>query len=146
MKLWRMGFPGRRMHRQRDPHGGSPELAEDQHVVEEGVHAHGDPVEGHAEFGVLRAPVEAGVDAADAVEDVGEAYDLDIPGAQGHKLLVGGNEAQDLGGEKEGDEGQDRGKSRHRVQGHAHAAVDVVHVPPAPVLADQHGAKHGGPP
>ena len=115
------------------------ELAEDQHVVQKGVDAHGDGEEDHAEAGILRGALHPGVDAADAVEDVGEAHNADVAGAQGHQVLVGGHETQDFRREEEGDEGHRQGEEGHGVEGDAHAAVDAVCVPPAPVLAHQNG-------
>ena len=97
-----------------------------------------DAEEEHTEGGILGAALDAGVDTADAVEDVGKAHDLDVGRGQVDEGLVGGDKAQHLGGEEEGDEGQHRGKAGDGVESHADTAVDVVGVPPAPVLAYQH--------
>ena len=130
---------GKGRHRRAgDAHGGRAEVAEDQHEVEEGIHAHGDGKEDHAEGRILRAALHTGIDAAQAVEDVGETDDLDVGHRQLHQLLVGGNQPQHLGGKEESNEGQHDREAGDGVHGHAHAAVDAVRVPPAPVLADQH--------
>ena len=126
---------GRR--RPRDAHGGRAKVSEDQHKVQERIHAHGHPEEEHPEGGIFRAPLDAGVDAADPVEDVREAHDLDVPHRQLHQLLVGRDEPEDLGGEEEGDQGQQGGKPGNGIEGYPQTAVDAVRVPPPPVLADQ---------
>ena len=129
----------RRRRRAGDAQGGRAKFTENQDIVQECVGTHGDGKEHCAERRVLRTAVYSGVNTADAIENVGEPHDLDIGQPQVDQVLIGGDEPQDLGGEQEHDQSHAGGKAGDGVQGHAQTAVDVVGVPPPPILADQHG-------
>ena len=81
----------------------------------------------------------AGIDAGDAVEQIGEAHDAGIAHGQGDELLVVGEQTDDLIGEEKEGGGEEGGDGAGQIEAHAHDPVDGVGIALAPVLADEHG-------
>ena len=122
-----------------DAHGRRAELAEDQDVVQAGVGQHGDAEDHHAHGGILRAALHADVDGADGVEDVAQPHDPQVRGPQLDEQAVVGHKGHDLEGEAEQHHGHGDRDDEAGVKADAHAAVDALGVPFAPVLAGQDG-------
>ena len=120
-------------------HSRGAEVSENQHEVQKCVDAHGDAEQNHPKGGILGTALNAGVNAADAVKDIGEAHQPDIIHRQLYQLLIGCDKPQYLGGKQERNQRNQGGKPCSRVQGNTQTAVDILGVPSAPVLADQYG-------
>ena len=89
--------------------GGSAQVAEDEHPVEEGVGQHGHAEDDHAQLGVLHGAVGAHVHTGEAVENIGEAHDAGVLSRQGYQLLVVGEKAHQLLRQEEHDGGKGQG-------------------------------------
>ena len=120
-------------------HPGSPQMAEDEHPVEEGVGAHGDGEDDEPQPGVLHAPVGPHVDAGDAVEEVGGPHDAGVARRQLRQGGIVGEQAHELGGEAAHGHGEEGRDGAGHVTAHADDPADAVGVPLAPVLADEDG-------
>src|SRR5699024_38120 len=85
------------------------------------------------------AALHPDVDGAHGVEDVAEAHDLEIGGAQFDEQTVVGHQRHDLEGETKQHRGHRHRDDQPGVKADAHTAVDALRVPLAPVLAGQNG-------
>ena len=122
-----------------DPQRRRAELAENKNVVQARVGQHGDAEDDHAHGGILRAALHADVDGADGVEDIAEANNPEIGGAQLNEQVVVGHQSHHMEGEEEQHSGHGNRNDEPGVKADAHTAVDAVGVPLAPVLAGQDG-------
>ena len=122
-----------------DPQRRRAELAENENVVQARVGQHGDAEDDHAHGGILRAALHADVDGADGVEDIAEANNPEIGGAQLNEQVVVGHQSHHMEGEEEQHSGHGNRNDEPGVKADAHTAVDAVGVPLAPVLAGQDG-------
>lgn len=119
--------------------GGSAQVAEDEHPVEEGVGQHGHAEDDHAQLGVLHGAVGAHVHTGEAVENIGEAHDAGVLSRQGYQLLVVGEKAHQLLRQEEHDGGKGQGDGPRHIAAQADDPVDGLGVPLAPELADEDG-------
>ena len=120
------------------PQRGSPQIAENKHPVEEGVGAHGDGKDDHAQLGVFHGPVSPHIDSGDAVKKVGGPYDTGIAGSQGDQVGVVGEQSHKLGGEEAHDRREEGGNGPCHITAQTDDPVDGIGIPLAPELADQH--------
>ena len=127
------GGNGRTGHPQR----GKAAVAENQQVVQPGVHQCGKAEQLHAEGGVLHAALGAGIDGREHIEHIGKTDDSQIRRTQQGQLVTVGQQIHHLHGEQEKHHCQHNGNARADEGGHADGAVDAAGIPFAPVLADQ---------
>ena len=127
------GGNGRTGHPQR----GKAAVAENQQVVQPGVHQCGKAEQLHAEGGVLHAALGAGIDGREHIEHIGKTDDSQIRRTQQGQLVTVGQQIHHLHGEQEKHHCQHNGNARADEGGHTDGAVDAAGIPFAPVLADQ---------
>ena len=121
-----------------DPQCGQTQLAEDQNVVAYGVADGGNGEYRHAEAGILNALLHTDVDGGEGVENIGEAHDADVGGAQLHQTGIVGNEHQHLSGEQTHGQSAEGGNASCHKEADAHDPVDGFPISPTPELADEH--------
>ena len=122
-----------------DAQGGSAEAAEDQAVVQKGVEKHGGGKDQHTHERIFRGALGTYIYGADGVENIADAHDLQIRGAQDHQRFVVGDKAHHTLREEKHHQRYRTCQEESCVYGNAHAAVDGVGISLAPVLAAQDG-------
>ena len=79
------------------------------------------------------------VDLNEAVEKVGPAHNPRVTGGSGNDLGVAAEQAHKLLGQEAHDEGEHQPDKSGGIHADAHHPVDGLHIPLAPVLADEDG-------
>ena len=129
----------KRCHRRAgDAECGETELAEDEHIVADGVAEHRSSKDDHAETRVFDAALHADVDGGKRVENVGEADDAQVRFGQRHKRQIVGDEVEHLRGERTQNDGEQHAYTACDEKADAHDTVDALAVAAPPVLADEY--------